>query len=127
MYSSSKLHNFHSPTFQSSLKSRTTSPTRLWATVRNGLTIPKAGDLLWRLLHDKVPTGHQLHWIPLDQQVCPLHGCSLTKTHIFIECETATAVMQEMDEVWAYLGSKVPAIWPTDMDGVTALMGPGLG
>jgi hypothetical protein len=35
--------------------------------------------------------------------------------------------MQEMDEIWAYLGSKVPAIWPTDLDGVTALMALGWG
>jgi hypothetical protein len=32
----------------------------------------------------------------------------MTKKHIFIECTIAIEVLQEMEEIWAYLGSKEP-------------------
>ena len=104
-----------------------TSATLLWRAARDNLTIPKAGDLLWRLLHDKNPTGHELHWLPVEKRVCPIHGSELTKQHIFIDCEVAQAVTQEMDEIWAYLGSQEEMVRPTEMYGMMALMALGIG
>ena len=58
----------------------------------HSLQIPKAGDLLWRLLHGRVLTGTQLSWIDPALWYCPSHHCDLTIQHVWMECSVAEAV-----------------------------------
>ena len=84
---------------------RKISDQEVWKAARNQFVLPKSGDLLWRLLHNKVRTGKRLTWLSKEQQHCPIDGCDLTIEHIWIECLTAQAVWQEFSALWEFFGT----------------------
>ena len=94
---------------------------RLWAAARTQLGIPKPGDLLWRLLHQKVEVGRDLNWLPEPQQECPIHRCSFTLSHIWVDCIVADAVWTEMNGIqsWITEGTEAP---PQSVNEFIALM-----
>ena len=77
---------------------------RVWAGARNEFGNPRIGDLLWRFLHQKVKTGSDLTWIPVELQRCPIHRVDLTHDHIWIRCTVAEAVWEEFALTWNSLG-----------------------
>ena len=81
-------------------------PARLWRAARDALNVKKAGDLLWRMLHGRVLTGKELHWIDPRLQLCPLHQCDLSIHHVWIECTVAGAVWREAAQIWRNLRSR---------------------
>jgi hypothetical protein len=76
------------------------SPSTLWKSVRNDHSYNKAGDLLWRLLHNKVQTGRSLEWLPTNLQLCPFHGCDFTADYIWISCSVAESIWQDVAHIW---------------------------
>lgn len=94
------------------------TPSKLWASVRLKFGLPKASDLLYRFLHNKVKTGTQLEWLAEDLQMCPHHRVPLTIDHIFIRCDVARAVWEEVRLVWYRLamieGKEEQAMPPID-------------
>ena len=101
----------------------TVSPPQLWM-ARNKFGHPRIGDLLWRLLHDKVATGTDLEWIPTNQQLCPIHNVGYTKQHIWLECSVAADVWEEFQEVYGRLTDEEARI-PKTMSELKVLMAVG--
>ena len=85
---------------------------RLWKAARDGITILKARDLLWRLLHGRVMTGTKLTWIESDQQHCPIQHCDLTIQHIWIDCTVAITIWSEVIKIWNKIDPEVEIIKP---------------
>ena len=100
------------------------TPPQLWKAARNKFGHPKVGDLLWRLLHDMVMTGTDLEWIPLPQQLCPIHHIGFTKQHIWLECSVAKEVWDEFEDVYDRLTIEEARI-PTTMAELKVLMAVG--
>ncbi|KAI1097557.1 hypothetical protein F4804DRAFT_166941 [Jackrogersella minutella] len=94
---------------------------RIWKAVRTKFCVPKAGDLLWRLLHGAVLTGTELSCEPPEAQHCPLDGQDCTIGHIWIECTTAEEVGREFREIWKAIEGKTPPI-PHNPKELMALM-----
>jgi len=93
----------------------------VWRVARMGLFIPKAGDLLWRMLHQRVITGTRLHWIEEGRQRCPIHHADLTLQHIWLDCTVAQAVWEEASGIWKALGSPILMRTPLTIDEMLAL------
>jgi hypothetical protein len=68
---------------------------RIWKAAHKFTALLKSGDLLWRMLHDKIKTGSELDWLPEVVQRCPIHSCSLSLRHIWVKCEVALEVWYE--------------------------------
>ncbi|OAL28891.1 hypothetical protein AYO20_09371 [Fonsecaea nubica] len=69
----------------------------VWNAMLMGKRVPKANDLLYRLLLDKVLTGAKLLWTGEEgMDTCPRDGLEQTITHLWVECEIARAVWEEM-------------------------------
>lgn len=85
---------------------------QLWRAARKTFHIPKAGDLLWRLIHDKVRTGERLDFIDERLQKCPLHQNDLSISHIWLGCSVAKEIWAEAKLIWSRLGSEVQFLVP---------------
>lgn len=93
---------------------------KLWIATRNTSFKGKVGDLLWRLIHQKVRTGPDLTWINREKHECPIDGQPLTPTHLWIECAGAKAVWGLFVEMIGALGYKVVHT-PSSLNEVIAL------
>ncbi|KIW22179.1 uncharacterized protein PV07_12496 [Cladophialophora immunda] len=79
---------------------RAVRASEIWNAVLKRNRLPKTNDLLYRLLLDKVLTGAKLLWTGEEGvDTCPLDGHEQTITHLWIECDIAKAVWQEMREI----------------------------
>jgi hypothetical protein len=73
----------------------------VWRAVRRmGLFIPKAGDLLWQMLHQRVITGTGLHKIEKRKQYCPIHRMELTVQHISLSPEQSWRKLRGSGKLW---------------------------
>ena len=60
---------------------------RVWSAASLRLCTLKTGNLVWRLLHDKIWTGNQLVSVPEENRKRrPLDGRPLTHNHIWPTC-----------------------------------------
>lgn len=76
------------------------SPEMVWRAARDTFLTPKAGDLLWRFLHEKVLVGGDLHWLDASQQCCPRCNTRSSIEHLWIRCPTASALWEIFRLVW---------------------------
>nr|POF13512.1 hypothetical protein CFP56_02535 [Quercus suber] len=75
-------------------------PDKPWLMARVQYGVPKSGELLWRLLHDKVRAGQELEWISGHCQRCPVDGQNLSTSHIWVACMVAQMMWKESSIVW---------------------------
>lgn len=102
---------------------RVVRETDLWKAVKRTERVPKANDLLYRLLLGAVRTGSALEWLPEEEQKCPLDGHDQTIEHLFVGCEIATRVWLEMK--WIYekaSGGRCRASIPTNKNELIGLL-----
>lgn len=74
--------------------------TELWKAIECYERVPKANDLLYRLMLDVVETGEALTWETLEAQTCPLDETLQTIEHVWIECEAATEIWGEFERIY---------------------------
>lgn len=103
------------------LLGRTVTSSEMWGATRDFEKLPKAGDLLWRLLHEKVYTGDQLHWLPVDKRTCILDGQTQSIQHIWIDCEAARGVWDLFRTVWHKIQGVDPVL-PTSTETLIGLL-----
>lgn len=108
---------------------RVVRASELWKAIRSYDRVPKANDLLYRLLLDVVSTGEALTWETLEAQTCPVDGEIQTIEHIWIDCTLAEAIWGSFTQIYerAARGRSHGTV-PTnrrDLVGLFAL-GPGL-
>lgn len=97
------------------------SISQLWRGARSQFSHPKAGDLLWRFLHEKVITGPALTWLEEADQKCPIDNEPQTIQHIWIECNTAIGVWKTFSTIYTLLTNRTPIV-PNNVDDLVALM-----
>lgn len=78
------------------LLGRVVRETDLWRAVKSTERVPKANDLLYRLLLGTVRTGLDLTWMDWEGQSCPVEGEVQTLYHLFVDCVVARSVWEEM-------------------------------
>jgi hypothetical protein len=72
---------------------------QIWKRIKPkaGVIIPKASDLMWKILHDVVIGGQD--WLK-EKATCPLCRKRMIARHIFWECAGARAVWLELFRLW---------------------------
>ena len=100
----------------------------MWKEVRQYERNPKADDLLWTFLHNRVQVGADRSWLPPDRWRCPWcrnfqlnENAPLTIEHIWIECQAAKQVWELFSQVWIHLSGKPPAFLPSGKNTLVAL------
>ena len=100
------------------------SEREVWKSARDQLQARKAGDLLWRLLHDRVRVGADYENIPVEdrwQWTCPWDGDTLDKEHLWLGCGCSAAVWRTMRRILRRMGSRV-VVTPGSMAELIALL-----
>jgi hypothetical protein len=82
------------------------SPGQLWKAASLEFRVPKAGDLMWRFLHNRGRTGKDLDWLAEELQICPIHRKDLIVRYVWLECTdtVAKAIWEELDLILTNLG-----------------------
>lgn len=72
-------------------------------------SLPMHHDVLWRLQHNSLITGHRLQFLPFLSHLCPM-GCPVLETpyHLFWECPFAHALWIHFLPLWFHL-------WPLSL------------
>lgn len=66
-------------------------PKTVWSVARTKFGMPKLGDLLLRLLRQKVAV-ESWNWIPVPQQESPIHGIGFAIAHTWIDYTVSATV-----------------------------------
>ena len=91
---------------------RTVRTVELWKSVYDKdiarYRLPKANDLLYRLLLGVVECGPELHWLDDNAQRCPMDGELQTVEHIWVHCKVADEVWGAFERIYWRLSSAAP-------------------
>ena len=72
---------------------------QIWRAVDRPERVPKANDLLQKLLWGSLRTGKKLQFLTEDKHLCPVDGEDQDLNHIFIDCSVARAVWEEFSRI----------------------------
>ena len=90
----------------SSLLGRDVDAQSLWSQIRRYERKPKANDLLWKFLHQKIQVGDERTWIAEEKRSCSWcthenpQQAILTTEHLWLKCPAAKHVWYLVKEIW---------------------------
>ena len=81
---------------------------KIWSSLKpaRGVVMPKAVDLMWKLLHDKNHLMSGQQWM-VGKEVCPMCSVPQLPKHLLWDCPSAKAVWGDMTRLWGDL-TKTP-------------------